>query len=217
MIESIFRHKELSTYSEIWDLQKEKYNSKLSAKLKGDKNQINYLIACQHKHVITIGKSGKESNIQIPEFPDVEYIRIDRGGDITYHGPGQLVVYPILDLEQFNLSLKQYIFILEEAVIKTLSNYGIEAGRIKEYTGVWLNYDSNNARKIAAIGVKSSRHITMHGLAFNIKTDLNYFDLIVPCGIKDKAVTSLQKEFQNEVDFNEVSQVFLNTFLKLLE
>lgn len=206
----------LKGYQEVWDLQKSLFNNLLQTKLEGKKNQFNYLITCEHNHVLTLGKSGKESNIQVLQFPGVEYVKIDRGGDVTYHGPGQLVVYPILDLEQFDISLREYIYNLEQAVIDTLTFYGIKSGRIKEFTGVWLNHETDKPKKIAAIGVKSSRHITMHGLAFNIKPDLKYFDLIIPCGIVGKEVTSLEKEMGSEIDFKEVSEKFVVNFLKLI-
>ncbi len=205
----------LKGYQEVWDLQKTLFNNLLQAKLDGKKNESNYLITCEHNHVLTLGKSGKESNIQVPEFPGVEYVKIDRGGDVTYHGPGQLVVYPILDLEKFEMSLRDYIYNLEQAVIDTLTYYGIKSGRIKEFTGVWVNHQFNSPKKIAAIGVKSSRYITMHGLAFNIKPDLKYFDLIIPCGIVGKEVTSLEKELELELNFEEVSQIFISNFFKL--
>jgi len=211
-----YKHLGLRGYNEVWQLQTEIFQDLLNSKLAGKNQDTNYIITCEHKHVITLGKSGKESNIQVPEFPGVEYIKIDRGGDITYHGPGQLVVYPILDLEQFGLSLKQYIFKLEQAVIDTLNIFNISSGRIKEYTGVWVNHDSEHPAKIAAIGVKSSRHITMHGLAFNIHPDLNYFNLIIPCGIVGKAVTSLEKELGISVNFQEVSKIFLENLDRLL-
>lgn len=205
----------LKSYREVWDLQKNLFDKLLAAKSNGTANHDNYLITCQHNHVITLGKSGNESNIQVPEFPGVEYIRIDRGGDITYHGPGQLVVYPILDLEQFGMSLRQYINHLEQSVINTLRFYGLNAGRIKEYTGVWINPESSAPKKIAAIGVKCSRHVTMHGMAFNIKPDLKYYDLIIPCGIIGKEVTSLEKEMGQEVDFEEVKARYMTCFSKL--
>lgn len=214
--EIIFKPLGLKGYQEVWDLQKSLFNELLQDKLVGNKNHLNYLITCEHNHVITLGKSGKESNIQVPEFPGVDYVRIDRGGDITYHGPGQLVVYPILDLEQFGMSLRGYIYTLEQAVIDTLAFYGINSGRIKEFTGVWINHETDKPKKIAAIGVKSSRHVTMHGLAFNIKTDLKYFDLIIPCGIVGKEVTSMEKELGRVVDFEEVSGRFVSDFIKLL-
>ncbi|MCB9252876.1 MAG: lipoyl(octanoyl) transferase LipB [Flavobacteriales bacterium] len=214
MIKTLFKHQGLSDYQEIWDLQKSLFNELLEDKLNQRKSENHYLISCQHNHVITLGKSGSENNITTKAFPGVTYLKIDRGGDSTYHGPGQLVVYPILDLETYKLGLKDYIFLLEEAVIQTLAKYNIKAGRIKEYTGVWLNEKEASARKIAAIGVKSSRHITMHGLAFNINTDLNYFDLIIPCGIEGKQVTSMNRELNMEIDFDVVSMEFLNTLLK---
>ncbi len=223
--EIIFKPLGLKGYNEVWDLQKELFNELVSSKL-GYPNPLEpksplkgfggYLITCEHNHVITLGKSGNESNIHVPGFPGVEYVKIDRGGDITYHGPGQLVVYPILDLEQFGLSLRQYIYTLEQAVIDTLNFYGIKTGRIKEYTGVWVNHETDNPKKIAAIGVKSSRHVTMHGLAFNIKPDLTYFDLIIPCGIVGKEVTSVEKELGTEVDFEAVSAKFIQNFTKFL-
>jgi lipoyl(octanoyl) transferase len=215
--ELILKHLGLKDYNEVWDLQKQFFNTLLNSKLIGETSSANYLITCQHPHVITLGKSANESNIQIAEFPGVKYVRIDRGGDITYHGPGQLVVYPILDLENYNLSLRNYIFLLEQAVIETLADFSIQAGRIKEYTGVWVDFESKRPRKIAAIGVKTSRHITMHGLAFNINPDLNYFNLIIPCGIRDKEVTSLEKEFSGNIDFDSVCQLFVTKFLNLLK
>lgn len=211
-----YMHLGVKGYNDVWKLQTEFFESMLASKLAGKKPDTHYIITCEHNHVITLGKSGKESNIRVPEFPGVEYVKIDRGGDITYHGPGQLVVYPILDLEQFGLSLKQYIHHLEEAVIQTLKMYKITAGRISEFTGVWVNHTTENASKIAAIGVKSSRHVTMHGLAFNIHPDLNYFNLIVPCGIEGKAVTSMEKEIGKKVDFQEVQIIFLEKFSELL-
>lgn len=213
----IFKPLGLKGYQNVWDLQKTLFNNLLQTKLEGNKNHPNYLITCEHNHVLTLGKSGKESNIQVPEFPGVEYVKIDRGGDVTYHGPGQLVVYPILDLEQFGMSLREYIYNLEQAVIETIISYGIKSGRIKEFTGVWINHETDKPKKIAAIGVKSSRHITMHGLAFNIKPDLKYFDLIIPCGIVGKEVTSLEKELEMEVDFEEVTQIFISNFFKLFK
>ncbi|MCC6722413.1 MAG: lipoyl(octanoyl) transferase LipB [Bacteroidia bacterium] len=206
----------LLSFRDVWEIQKNLFNELLQSKINVNKKYQNYILTCQHTHVITLGKSGLESNIKISEYPDVEYIRIDRGGDVTYHGPGQLVVYPILDLEQFGLSLRNYIYTLEQAVIDTLSFYGIKSGRIKEYTGVWVNHQTGNPKKIAAIGVKSSRHVTMHGLAFNIKPNLKYFDLIIPCGIEDKGVTSMEKEFGSKVDFEEVSERFFQNFLSQL-
>lgn len=212
----IYKPLGLSGYNPTWELQKELFQTMVHKKLHNEPIAENYLITCEHPHVITLGKSGNEGNLTAVNLPGVEYVKIDRGGDITYHGPGQLVVYPILDLEQFGLNLKSYIHILEEAVIQTLKVYGLESGRIKEYTGVWLRGDTPDAAKIAAIGVKSSRHITMHGLAFNIQPQLHYFDLIIPCGIVGKKVTSLEHELGHPVDFKETEELFLQQFTSLL-
>jgi lipoyl(octanoyl) transferase len=172
----------------------------------------NYLLLCQHPHVYTLGKSGKPEHLLL----DAEglarhgaaFHRINRGGDITYHGPGQLVGYPILDLENFFTDIHRYLRLLEEAVILTLAEYGLSAGRIAGLTGVWLGFEEGaaNPRKICALGVKCSRWVTMHGFAFNINSDLSYFGYIVPCGITDKAVTSLQQELGHAVPLPEVEQ-----------
>jgi lipoyl(octanoyl) transferase len=171
---------------------------------------------CEHPHVYTIGKSGKDSNLLISEDLlkgyGAELFHIDRGGDITYHGPGQIVGYPILDLQKFNIGIKEYVRRLEETVIVTLENYGIKAGRLEGATGVWLDAGTATARKICAIGVKASRYVTMHGFAFNINTDLNYFNYINPCGFTDKGVTSLSKELETEIDIEEVKRKLLENF-----
>jgi lipoyl(octanoyl) transferase len=168
----------------------------------------NFLIFCQHPHVYTLGKSGRESNLLISQDKlaqlNASYYPISRGGDITYHGPGQIVGYPIFDLENFFTDIHQYLRFLEEAIIRTLAEYTIDAGRIPGLTGVWIDHLSDKARKICAIGVKTSRWVTMHGFAFNINTDLSYFEYIVPCGIKDKAVTSLSHELGRQLDLVEV-------------
>jgi lipoyl(octanoyl) transferase len=168
----------------------------------------NFLLFCQHPHVYTLGKSGKESNLLVDKDKLAQlrasYYPISRGGDITYHGPGQIVGYPIFDLENFFTDIHQYLRLIEEAVIRTLAEYTIPAGRIPGLTGVWIDHLSENARKICAIGVKTSRWVTMHGFAFNINTDLSYFNHIIPCGIQDKAVTSLSKELGKEQNIREV-------------
>lgn len=207
-IEIIVKNYGLISYNDTWNIQKELFTELINNKQNGKKNRKNYIIYCSHNHVITIGKSGDESNLINPFFKVVEFVKTDRGGDITYHGPGQLVVYPIIDLEEFRLSLREYIFLLEQTVIETLKYYGIESGRIKEYTGVWIDYTNIKARKIAAIGVKASKYITMHGLAFNINTDLKYFDLIIPCGIIGKSVTSIEKELGVSINFEEIANKF---------
>jgi len=182
-------------YSEAWQKQTELFQSRITAKQQGKNFLPDMLISCEHNPVYTLGKNGLSNNLLIGsielEQKGVEFFKIDRGGDITYHGPGQLVVYPIVDLEHFGIGLKEYINSLEEAVIVFLKDRAIQAGRLKGATGVWLQ---NPDRKICAIGVRCSRYITMHGLALNINTDLSYFRLINPCGFVDKGVTSLQQE-----------------------
>ena len=168
-----------------------------------------YLLFCEHPHVFTLGRSGDEANLVIKEadLPSVQvtFYKNNRGGDITYHGPGQIVGYPILDLDFFFTDIHKYLRFLEEAVILTLKDYGIEAGRIQGLTGVWLDPENKaKARKICALGVRCSRWVTMHGFAFNVNTDLNYFNYIIPCGITDKQVTSLEKELGRKVDIEEV-------------
>lgn len=189
-------------YADAWDKQTTLFNQRVQAKLthpEGKQNHPNLAIFCEHPPVYTLGKSGTEKNLLINQQQLTErgatFFKIDRGGDITYHGPGQIVVYPIVDLEQAKLGLKQYIHLLEEAVIRFLAGRGVLAGRLKGATGVWLEPDRpGKTRKICAIGVKSSRHITMHGLALNINTDLSFFHAINPCGFIDKGVTSLERE-----------------------
>jgi lipoyl(octanoyl) transferase len=165
----------------------------------------------EHPHVYTLGKSGKPEHLLLDETGleahAATYYKINRGGDITYHGPGQLVGYPILDLDHFFTDIHRYLRYLEEAIILTLAEYGLPAGRIEGLTGVWLDHDTlKNPRKICALGVKSSRWVTMHGFAFNINVDLSYFGHIVPCGIDDKAVTSLHLELGRRVDVEEVKE-----------
>lgn len=172
---------------------------------------FNYLVFCEHPHVYTLGKSGKPEHLLLDEAGLKEkqavYYPINRGGDITYHGPGQIVSYPILDLDNFFTDIHLYLRTLEEAVILTLADFGLQAGRYEGYTGVWFDADNDKARKICAMGVRCSRWVTMHGLALNVNTDLSYFKNIVPCGIDDKAVTSMQQELGHEVDINEVKKI----------
>lgn len=171
----------------------------------------NFMLFCEHPHVYTLGKSGSIDNVLLTEeqlaAQGIDYFHINRGGDITYHGYGQVVGYPILDLENFFTDIHRYLRYLEEAVILTLAEYDLKAGRIDKFTGVWLDHEKQeNPRKICAIGVRTSRWVSMHGFALNVNVDLNYFNNIVPCGISDKAVTSLAKELGHEVDMNEVKQ-----------
>lgn len=209
----------LIDYKEAWDRQEAAFADTIRRKtairnneaLPGEIETPNYLIFCQHPHVYTLGKSGKAENLLLDEAglkdKQASYYPINRGGDITYHGPGQIVCYPILDLDNFFTDIHLYLRTLEEAVILTLADYGLSAGRYPGYTGVWFDADNERARKICAMGVRCSRWVTMHGLAMNVNTDLDYFKNIVPCGIDDKAVTSLQQELGREVDIKEVQEL----------
>ena len=199
----------LVPYAEAWQRQTEWFDNLILAKQKGEDYE-NRIIMCEHPHVYTLGRSGKENNMLLTET-QMEKIgatlyHIDRGGDITYHGPGQLVCYPILNLEEFGLGLKEYVHVLEEAVIRVCESYGISAGRLEKATGVWLEGNTPRARKICAIGVRSSHFVTMHGLALNVNTDLRYFSYIHPCGFIDKGVTSLRQELGYDLSMSEVKQ-----------
>ena len=194
-------------YAAAWDKQHDCFEALLAAKLAG-RDYVNQVIFCEHPHVYTLGRSGKEQNMllaaeQLAQI-GATYYHIDRGGDITYHGPGQLVCYPILNLEDFSLGLKDYVHLLEEAVIRVCASYGIETGRMEHATGVWIEGHTPAARKICAIGVRSSRFVTMHGLALNVNTDLRYFQYIHPCGFIDKGVTSIQRELGREIPMTDV-------------
>ena len=197
----------LIPYDRSWRRQRELFDAVIAAKLAGNFYR-NEIIFCEHPHVYTLGRSGKENNMLLGEEQlkaiHATLYYTDRGGDITYHGPGQQVCYPILNLEDFRLGLKEYIHLLEEAIICVCASYGIVAGRLEKATGVWLDGDSPAARKICAMGVRSSRYVTMHGLALNVNTDLRYFSYINPCGFMDKGVTSLQKELGYELSMDEV-------------
>lgn len=177
------------------------------------------MIFCEHNPVLTIGKSGKEDNLLIPEAllkeRGVSYYHTNRGGDITYHGPGQITGYPIFDLEYWNLGLRQYIHLMEDAIVRFLDLYGVKGERLDGATGVWIDPDKKTARKICAIGVKSSRFVTMHGFALNINTDLSYYSLINPCGFVDKGVTSLEKELGAPQDFELAKARLLDVFREL--
>jgi len=214
---------EIIDYNTAWDNQKELFYQRIEAKSTSEGNQYpNIAIFCEHPHVFTLGKSGDAENMlaskEILAAKGATFVKTDRGGDITYHGPGQIIMYPIFDLEQFNLGLKQYINLLEETVIRFIARYGVKGERLKGATGVWLEPDvPGRARKICAIGVKSSRFVTMHGIALNINTDLSYFSLINPCGFTDKGVTSLQSETGRKYDmadccdklFQNLTEVFV--------
>ena len=212
----------LIDYKYAWDYQENLFEEIVLAiqkksEMKAKELTPNYLIFCEHPHVYTIGKSGKETNLLINEEMltrrGASLYKINRGGDITYHGPGQLVGYPILDLDNFSLSIKSYIDRLEEVIIRTLKRYGINSTRSEGATGVWLDVeDPFKARKICAIGVRTSHWVSMHGFAFNINTDLSYFEHIIPCGIQGKSVTSLQKELGKDMDMNIVQNSVLEEF-----
>ena len=210
----------LIPYAEAWERQTDWFNAVVDAKAQKEAYD-NRIILCEHPHVYTLGRSGKENNMLLNdkqlEAIDATLYHIDRGGDITYHGPGQLVCYPILNLEEFRLGLKQYVHLLEEAVIRVCAIYGIEAGRLDKATGVWLEGDTPRARKICAIGVRSSHFVTMHGLAFNVNTDLRYFSYIHPCGFIDKGVTTLAQELKREVSMDEVKQHLQRELTELLQ
>ena len=216
-----FRDWGLVEYGDAWDRQRQLWNEVKDSKYSSEerKSKINYLVFCEHTHVYTLGKSGHDENLLIPEnFLNkigAKYFHIDRGGDITYHGPGQIVGYPIIDLEVFGLGVKSYIHSIEETIIRFLDGYGIKAGRLEGATGVWLDPETPRARKICAIGVKVSRWITMHGFAFNVNTDLNYFSYINPCGFQDKGVTSMSKELGKPLDFEEVKKGLADEFEKV--
>jgi len=216
----------LIDYQQAWDYQTDLFNKNLEIKkqnrdLPSNEQRItnNHLIFCEHPHVYTLGKSGDEKNLLIKKEDlhaiQASFYAINRGGDITYHGPGQLVVYPVIDLENFFTDIHQYMRLLEEAVIQTLAEFNISAGRIKGLTGVWIDFENGAPRKICALGVKTSRWVTMHGLAFNVNTDLNYFSHIVPCGIDDKAVTTLQKEMGALLPMAQVKSILKEKIVSL--
>jgi len=216
----------LMDYQKAWDYQvrlfDERVNRKLLNRSLPEDQRVypdNYLLFVEHPHVYTLGKSGNQKNLLINDDflkkIGATYYHIDRGGDITYHGPGQIVGYPIFDLEQMGLHIKQYVYTLEEGIIITLKQFGITAGRLTGATGVWLDAETPRARKICAIGVKASRFITMHGFAFNVNTDLTYFSYINPCGFQDKGVTSLQNELGSRQDTDQVKLMLRDNLIRL--
>ncbi len=224
-----FVHLGNKDYQETWDYQEKLFadtvNRKIENRKRPEEDQIsteNYLIFVYHPHVFTLGKSGKPEHLLLSnqELSDkgARFYKINRGGDITYHGPGQIVGYPILDLDNFFTDIHLYLRTLEEAVIRTLAAYGISAGRIEGLTGVWVDWENEQkARKICALGVKSSRWVTMHGFAFNVDVDLDYFSYIIPCGIPDKAVTSMAKELGYAPNTEEVEDKLKGYLSELFE
>ena len=213
-----FQHLGLVDYQYAWDYQTAIFEKIINQKLLNrdlseevQKPTDNYLIFCQHPHVYTLGRSGSKDNLLLTaenlQNKQATYYETNRGGDITYHGPGQLVGYPILDLDNFFTDIHKYLRFLEEAVLLTLGDYGLKAGRIEGLTGVWIDFENEKkARKICAMGVKASRWVTMHGFALNINPDLSYFNNIIPCGIPDKAVTSMAQELNKKIDESEVEE-----------
>ncbi|SEK71235.1 lipoyl(octanoyl) transferase [Maribacter orientalis] len=217
----------LKDYKETWDFQEKLFKEIIDLKIKNRREEEsidtpNYFIFVEHPHVYTLGKSGDISNLlvdeKVLEEKGASFYKINRGGDITYHGPGQIVGYPILDLDNFFTDIHKYLRFLEEMVILTLADYGLNAERSKGETGVWLDVGTPFARKICAMGVRASRWVTMHGFALNVNADLGYFDMMIPCGIKGKAVTSLNVELgKKEIDINEVKERLLSHFLSFFE
>ena len=207
-------------YRPMWKYQTELMNEIIGYNTSHLSPPKEYLLLVEHKPVYTLGKHGHEENMlsaALLKRKDIELIRIERGGDITYHGPGQLVVYPIISLTAHKLGVKDYVYMLEEAVIRLLETYNIKSERVEGATGVWIGKDTPEERKICAIGVKCSRHATMHGLALNVNTDLSAFTLINPCGFVDKGVTSISQELHREIDFEEVAERFSEIFKALLQ
>jgi len=222
-----FQELGLIDYQEAWDYQEKLFAETIAVKTQNrnlSAEEIlptpNFLLFCQHPHVYTLGKSGKPNHLLLKEEAldqkHAKFYKINRGGDITYHGPGQLVGYPILDLDNFFTDIHKYMRMLEEAIILTLADYDLDGGRIAGLTGVWLDHvDQKNPRKICAMGVKSSRWVTMHGFALNVNTDLGYFGNIVPCGIQDKAVTSMSKELGIDLKMEDVSFILKEHLARL--
>lgn len=222
----IFQDWGLLDYQQAWEKQELIFSATVESKVANRNNNSldpvpNHLIFVEHPHVYTLGKSGSPENLLLDEEAlqrkQATYYKINRGGDITYHGPGQIVGYPILDLDNFFTDIHLYLRTLEQAVIDTLAEYGLQGGRYPGYTGVWLDADNDRARKICALGVRCSRWVTMHGFAFNVNTDLAYFKNIIPCGIDDKDVTSMKRELGREVDLGQVKQFLFRHIVRLFE
>jgi len=216
-----FKNLGIIDFKEAWSLQEGILDSIIENKRKKEKTK-SHLLFCQHPHVYTLGKSGKEEHLLLKNSElnnkGIDFYKINRGGDITYHGPGQLVVYPVLDLDCFFTDIHRYLRFLEEIIIRILSYYGLKGVRLDGSTGVWLENTESGYKKICAMGVRASRWVTMHGLALNVNVDLNYFNNIIPCGITNKGVTSLNVELGNkDVDFMEVESVFLSAFKDVFE
>ena len=212
----------LNDYKDTWEYQEQMFQKVVDKKESKKPHSENKLLFVEHPHVYTLGKSGAINNLLINEDflkrIDATFYKINRGGDITYHGPGQIVGYPIFDLEQLNIGIKEYIFRLEEVIIKTLQEFGVNGEHLDSATGVWIDKNiPNKARKICAIGVRSSKWVTMHGFALNVNTDLNYYNHINPCGFTDKGVTSMKKELNSEILLNRVKDSLKENFKKVFK
>ena len=216
----------LIDYKKCWDYQEALFSDILSVKSANKKNATthptkNHLLFCEHPHVYTLGKNGNKNNLLVNknylEQKEVAFYNINRGGDITYHGPGQIVGYPILDLENFFTDIHKYLRLLEEVIILTLKEYGVDGSRSTGETGVWIDVGTEKARKICAFGVKSSRWVTMHGFAFNVNSDLSYFQNIIPCGIQGKSVTSLENELGKKTSLKDVKKKVKAHFIHLFK
>lgn|SRR5574343_578991 len=220
MFKAVLHDLGLIEYGNAWQMQKELFHQAIQEKIEG-KHPKHHLLVCEHPHVYTLGKSANQSNLLLSQAElkqkAIDVFDIERGGDITYHGPGQLVVYPIFDLEPMHLGVKKFVYNIEECIIRTLREYGIESERIDDRIGIWIGKGTTNERKIAAIGIKCSRHVTMHGLALNVNTDLGLFNNIIPCGIQDKAVCSMESELNRKLDMTELKEVLLKQFSSIFE
>ena len=218
MKKTVFLDMGLADYRSVWQKQEELMDGIKARKLKCETTS-NYLLFVEHPHVYTLGKSGDSAHMLIDSIQlrakQAEFVKVDRGGDITYHGPGQLVAYPILDMVNFGLGVKDYVDRLEEVVIQSIGEYGIRGERLAGATGVWLDAMGPKARKICAIGIKCSRFVTMHGFALNVNTEMNYFNYIHPCGFVDKGVTSMTRELGHKLVMGEVKDVVKRKFEEL--
>lgn len=208
-------------YKKTWDYQRQLFNNLLGVKEKGLATE-SHLLLCEHSHVFTLGKNGDRKHLLITDEvmrqKEISFFQIDRGGDITYHGPGQLTGYPVFDLDALHVSPKEFVFSIESIIIRTLRYYGISGSRIEHAAGVWIDSQKpGKARKIAAIGMKIHRRVSMHGFALNVNTNLDYFNMIIPCGITNKGVTSIQKELGRTVDMKEVKQLLIKEFETVFE
>lgn len=210
---------ETTDYEKTWNYQRKLHNQLIENRKEGRKNSFCYLLLTEHFPVITLGKHAKLENVLFPEASlkekDIKVFKIERGGDVTYHAPGQLVVYPIIDIEQFNLGVKKYVNLLEETVIRTLQQFNIEAHRKDNAPGVWIG-EGSKERKICALGIKCNRFCTLHGIALNVNIDLNGFSMINPCGFTDRGVTSMEKERGEKIDVKKVKEIFSHIFLSLI-